>query len=179
VEIRAAVSLIRDAVGRDTGTWADLGAGTGTFTHALAEILGPGSVIYAVDKDARALRALDSWRATSASQVVPVRADFTVTVDLPELRDALLDGILLANALHFVRDARRVLAQLTQRVRIGGKIVVVEYDRRAASRWVPYPIPKSEWPELAKAAGLSNATVTATRPSTYAGLLYAATASKQ
>jgi hypothetical protein len=102
-----------------------------------------------------------------------VKADFTTAFDLPELGDDLLDGILLANALHFVREATSVLTKLVQRVRVGGRVVVVEYDRRAASRWVPYPIPMSRWPELAKAAGLSGAAVVATRPSMYSGVLYA------
>jgi SAM-dependent methyltransferase len=173
VEIREAVSLIRDAVGHEVGTWADLGAGTGTFTRALAETVGPGSVIYAVDADGRSLRALDEWRRAGVSRVVPVKADFTTAFDPPELGDDLLDGILLANALHFVREATSVLTKLVQRVRVGGRVVVVEYDRRAPSRWVPYPIPMSRWPELAKAAGLSGAAVVATRPSMYSGVLYA------
>ena len=166
VEIRDAVSLIRDAVGQETGTWADLGAGTGTFTRALAELLGPGSVIYAVDNDANALASLRSRGATSVNRIIPVKADFTsAALELPGLGDTLLDGILLANALHFVRDATDVLTRLVRRVRVGARVVVVEYDRRSASRWVPYPIPVSRWPELATSAGLSDAVVVATRPS--------------
>ena len=176
MEVRDAVSLIRDAVGRETGVWADLGAGSGTFTRALAETLGGGSVIYAVDSDASALASLTSWRGEN--RVVPVRADFTAAFELPELGDALLDGILLANALHFVRDGIGVLQRLVERVRAGGRVVIVEYDRRAASQWVPYPIPMSRWPELATSAGLSDATVVATRPSMYSGALYAAVATR-
>ena len=174
MEVRDAVSLIRNAVGRGAGTWADLGAGGGTFTRALAETLGAGSVVYAVDKDAGSLASLSTWRGEA--RVVQVTTDFTTAFELPGLDEALLDGILLANALHFVRDAANVLARLVQRVRVGGKIIIVEYDRREASRWVPYPIPVSRWPDLAKAAGLSDPMVVATRPSAYSGTLYAAVA---
>ena len=177
MEVSDAVSLIRDAVGHDTGVWADLGAGAGTFTYALVEVLGPGSIVYAVDRDARALSLLTSSR--SRSRVVRVTADFTGAVELPGLGDDLLDGILLANALHFVRDAAGVLERLVQRVRVGGKIVIVEYDRREASRWVPYPVPMTRWPELATSGGLTGATVVATRPSMYAGSLYAAVATRR
>ncbi|MGH2381516.1 MAG: methyltransferase domain-containing protein [Candidatus Limnocylindria bacterium] len=48
------VLLIRDGVGGGT-TWADLGSGTGAFTLALADLLGPGATIHSVDRDPRAL----------------------------------------------------------------------------------------------------------------------------
>ena len=39
------------------GVWADMmGSGTGAFTLALAELLGPGGQIHTVDKDRSALR---------------------------------------------------------------------------------------------------------------------------
>jgi SAM-dependent methyltransferase len=176
MEINEAVALIRDAVGDSSGVWADLGAGTGTFTQALARTLGAGSTIYAVDDDATAVAALRALAARSSGHVIPVKADFTRTLDLPGLGDGLLDGILLANSLHFVRDAQSALTRLAQRVRVGGRVVVVEYDRRAPSRWVPHPIHASEWPRLAAAAGFDDAAVTATRPSAYSGMLYAGVA---
>jgi SAM-dependent methyltransferase len=178
MEIHDAIDLLRDAVGHRHGVWADLGAGTGTFTRALAETLGTGSTIYAVDDDPSAVRALRELSETSSRRVVAVRADFTRALELPGLADDLLDGILLANALHFVRDAGAVLAGLVERLRCGGRVVVVEYDRRAPSRWVPYPIPMSRWPALALSAGLTGATVTGTRPSAYQGILYAGAATK-
>ena len=57
--------------------WADLGAGTGTFTLALAELLGAGSTIYAVDADANAIHALGELPAVGETRIVPVKADFT------------------------------------------------------------------------------------------------------
>ncbi len=46
---REAAALIESAVGDRRGTWADIGAGDGTFTRTLADLLGQGSRIYAVD----------------------------------------------------------------------------------------------------------------------------------
>ena len=94
-------------------------------------------------------------------------ADFTRPFELPGLEEPSLDGILLANALHFVPDAGVVLARLTKRLRPGGRVVFVEYDRRGASRWVPYPIPAAQLPALAASAGLSAPAITATRPSRF------------
>ena len=178
METQEAVDLLRDAVGERTGIWADLGAGTGTFTLALAELLGADGTIYAVDDDASAVRALGDLRGVGDTRIVPVKADFTRPLELPGLGDAPLDGLLMANALHFIRDATGVLSRLVQRVRTGGRVIVVEYDQRRASRWVPYPIPASSWPTLAAAAGLVHATITATRPSMYSGILYVGSATR-
>ena len=40
------------------GIWADLGAGDGTFTTALADLLDSTSRIYAVDRDPESLATL-------------------------------------------------------------------------------------------------------------------------
>lgn len=50
------VELIRDGVAGAGTRWADLGAGEGAFTIALAELLGPSAHITAVDRDGRALK---------------------------------------------------------------------------------------------------------------------------
>src|SRR5512143_1563664 len=154
MDVNDAVALIRDAVGNGTGLWADLGAGSGTFTRALARLLDAESTIYAVDDDVKAVAALRGLAATSPTRIIPVRADFTRLLELPGLGSEPLDGMLLANSLHFVPNGERVLMQLARRVRIGGRVIVVEYDRRAPSRWVPYPIQASHWPQLATFAGL-------------------------
>jgi SAM-dependent methyltransferase len=166
-----AVRLIETAIPTDGKAWADLGAGDGTFTRALVELLGPKSRIYAVDRDARALAALERWATKRGANVSTVVADFTHPSDLPELTESKLDGILLANALHFVRDAETVLAGLVRWLRPGGRAVLIEYDRRGASRWVPYPIPVARLAALAISAGLSTPIVTATRPSAFGGSL--------
>ena len=171
MQIRDAVALIADAIPRDAGNiWADFGAGDGTFTRALVELLGPESRIYAIDRDARALAAIDAWPDAVRRSVTPVVADFTRPLDnLPEL-----DGALFANTLHFVPNAGEVLARLARLVKPGGRVVVIEYDRRAASRWVPYPIASSRLPSLAMEAGLSTPVITARRPSDYGGEIYVA-----
>jgi trans-aconitate methyltransferase len=169
VNAHDAIELLSSAIHTRGGTWADLGAGSGVFTRALVEVLGPESRVYAVDREAR---------VAASRNVIAVNADFTHPLDLSGLGDAKLDGILLANALHFVRDAEAVLVQLVDRVGPGGSIVFVEYDRRAASRWVPYPISRAQLPALAEAAGLTPFEVTAARPSAFGGELYVATARK-
>ena len=101
-------------------------------------------------------------------------ADFTRPLELPGLDGGELDGLLLANALHFMPDAGAVLGRLVTRLRPGGRVVLIEYDGRSANPWVPYPLPVAELPALAAAAGLSPPVVTQTRPSAFGGTLYVA-----
>jgi ubiquinone/menaquinone biosynthesis C-methylase UbiE len=171
---RDAAALIAAAVPGPGGVWADVGAGTGTFTRALCELLGPEARVFAVDRDARALAELADWARSAGADVIPVRADFTRDLDLPGGDDPGLDGMILANALHFVPDPGRVLARLVERVRPGGRVIVVEYDGRPANPWVPHPIPRTALAALAAAAGLTVLEVVATRPSAYGGSIYAA-----
>lgn len=175
VDTGDAVALIEGAIPRRPGTWADIGAGDGTFTRALVELLGPSSRIFAVDRDAPALAALGRWAKSAGANVVTVVADFSRAFELPGPDRPALDGMLLANSLHFVRDAEAALARLARWLRPGARLVLVEYERRRASRWVPYPISTERLPPLAAAAGLSTPVVTATRPSAFGGNLYVAT----
>jgi ubiquinone/menaquinone biosynthesis C-methylase UbiE len=171
-----AVTLLAPAIDGTGGTWADLGAGEGTFTRALAELLGPTSRIYAVDRDPDAVAALKQVARTTAANVSPVMGDFALPFDPPG--SALLDGMLFANSLHYVRDAKTVLARLVAWVKPGGRVVLVEYDRRMPNPWVPHPIPISRVSDLSEAAGLTPAKVVATRPSRYQGTLYVAVAER-
>ena len=171
---REAREFIASAVGESGGVWADFGAGTGTFTRALRSLLSPGSRIYAVDSDHAAIAALRKI----GNDVIPIQADFSTTFTLPEPDDTPLDGMLLANALHFVPDPGDALGRLVKLLRPGGRVVIVEYDRRGANPWVPYPIRSDRWPAIASATGLLNPRVTSRRKSMYAGVLYAAVAEK-
>ena len=176
---RDARTLLASAIAGQRGTWADLGAGDGVFTRALVELLDPGSSVYALDRDAGALETLARQRWAIAAGVRTVVADFGAAFELPgvEQREGL-DGILIANALHFVRDQSAVVGGLATRLRAGGRLVIVEYDRRAASRWVPYPIPIARLPALTAGTGLSAPVVTASSPSMFGGELYVAVAQR-
>src|SRR5437870_4192707 len=92
------VNLLRNGVINEEpisgGVWADLGSGTGAFTLALAELLGPTGQIFSIDKNAGALREQESqMRSRFPHTHVTYRtADYTRRLELP-----LLDGIVMAN----------------------------------------------------------------------------------
>ena len=172
MEDDVAIALIRGAVTRPGGLWADLGAGSGVFTRALASLVGPSGTVYAVDNDAGALRELDRYAsAAPAAKIRTMLGDFTRSLELPPL-----DGVLVANALHYVpyADQPTVMGRIASLLTDGAPIVVVEYDRRHANQWVPYPITPATLTTLARDAGLSMPTVLGTRPSRYSGAMYSA-----
>ncbi|HSS62202.1 MAG TPA: class I SAM-dependent methyltransferase [Candidatus Limnocylindrales bacterium] len=156
------VALIEDGVGERGGRWADLGAGEGAFTMALADLLGPDGHIVAVDKDARALRSIGRGIETRV-------ADFTKPLDLGDL-----DGVVMANSLHFVRDKQPVLEAVRRMLRPGGRLIVVEYGADRGNPWVPYPFTYPAWEKMAARAGLRNTRLLKTIPSRWLGSMYSA-----
>src|SRR3977135_2539291 len=115
------VGLIEGGVTERGGQWADLGAGEGAFTLALAELLGPGAHITAVDRDAGALTRLTEQMGKRVPDVVgeAKRAAFPRQLGLSDL-----DGIVMANSLHFVSDKAPVLESVHSTLRPGGKLVI-------------------------------------------------------
>ena len=166
------VALLRPGVAPG-GTWADIGAGEGTFTLALADLLGPGGRIVAVDRDSRALGANErAVRARfPAVELTPLTADLTGPLDLPAL-----DGLVAANSLHYVPRDRQiaVIETLAAHLRPGGRFLVVEYDADRGNPWVPHPFSYPSWERIAEAAGLVATRRIGRVPSRFLGAIYSA-----
>lgn len=155
------------------GRWADFGAGTGAFTLALREIAGPEVEMLAVDRDAGDLRTLQRamQRQFPGTHLRPQLADFTRPLDLPPL-----DGILAANAMHYVRDQAALLRGWRQYLAPGGRLVVVEYDTDRGNHWVPYALSFPTFTTLAQEAGFAAPQRIGTHPSRFLGRFFAAVA---
>lgn len=167
------VALIRAGAEGAGRRWLELGAGRGAFTLALADLLGDAAEIVAVDRDGPALVDLarevrESFPAVNLTTEV---ADFTVR--LPGLAGSF-DGVLMANSLHFVRDKLPVVAAAVERLRPGGRFVLVEYDSDRGNPWVPWAIGYRTWELLAARAGLRNTRRIGQVPSRFLGSIYAA-----
>jgi ubiquinone/menaquinone biosynthesis C-methylase UbiE len=105
------VDLLRDGGIMPGQVWADFGAGTGAFTLAVAELLAGSGTLYAIDRDAAALRqnAAQMRERFPSITYQPITADFMGRLQLPAL-----DGIVMANALHFTRDRKAVIRAVRQ-----------------------------------------------------------------
>ena len=142
-------------------TWADLGCGAGTFTLALADLLATGSIIHAMDRDASALKQIPTSR--KGVRVETHRGDFTKQ-PWPFLD---LDGILMANSLHYVEDQPAFIRTCEPRMTHPKRFLIVEYDTNNANRWVPYPIDRARLTALFSAAGYAPVKVLQSRPSVF------------
>jgi len=165
------VRLIREGINTSGGIWADLGSGSGAFTLALADLLGSGAQIYAVDTDSRALRAQASLMRTHFPEVQMhyLTADFTRPLSLP-----LLDGLLMANALHYVRQKGPVLDLIRAYLRPGGRLLLIEYNAEWGNPWVPHPLTYPAWEALIQQHGFSQTRLLTTVPSRFLREIYAA-----
>jgi trans-aconitate methyltransferase len=115
-------------------TWADLGCGDGTFTLALAGRLAAGSTIHAVDRDARAVESVPP--IAGGVRIETYVSDFTRRWSFA----SVLDGILMANSLHFVESQRECLRRCAASLAPSGRFLIVEYDTDTANPWVPHPV---------------------------------------
>ena len=98
-----------------------------------------------------------------------INADFTCRLDLPPL-----DGIIMANSLHFVREKNAVVQLIRSYLRPGGRLILVEYNADRGNLWVPYPLSYSTWESLAGRNGFASTRLLATRPSRFLGEMYSA-----
>jgi SAM-dependent methyltransferase len=165
------VRLLRDGVPAPGGVWADFGSGDGAFTLALADLLGEGAQIYSVDRDARSLerQANSMARQFPGVRVTYLAADYTRPLDLPPL-----DGIVMANSLHFQRVKEGVLALARGYLRPDGRLALVEYNADQGNMWVPYPLSYATWEKLAPACGFVQTRLLATTPSRFLREIYSA-----
>ena len=156
-----AITLIQaaDISKASAATWADLGCGNGMFTYALAHLLAPYSTIYAVDRSVQRLQPVTSTNV----EVVFRQADF--------IREALslppLDGILMANSLHYVRDKASLVERLKTYLGDNGMFIIVEYDTLKANPWAPYPVDSASLQQLFSVAGFTTMKRLGERPSVY------------
>ena len=167
------VGLIRDAVAPGE-TWLELGSGTGAFTLALADLLGPRGTIHSIDQDRGALR---SQAASVRAQFGAVRVDQRAADFTRPLGFSGMDGVLMANSLHFVRDKAPVLALVRSYLAPGGRFVLVEYDADRGNHWVPHPISYTTWLAVAPAAGFNDVRLLGRVPSRFLNAIYASVAS--
>jgi ubiquinone/menaquinone biosynthesis C-methylase UbiE len=168
------VNLLKPAGLQQGGVWADFGAGSGAFTLALRELVGPHADIYAVDKDRGGFNELEKAhreKFTTSQNVHPMRADFSGALSLPPL-----DGIVMANSLHYFKDKEKVLKHVRSFLKLNGVLLLVEYNVDSGNMWVPYPLSFETYQSLAPRAGFNEPLLLATAPSRFLREFYSAAA---
>ena len=168
------VNLLRPANLSPGASYADFGAGSGAFTLALRELLGLSADVYAVDRDRNRLAELERAhraRFGMSDHLHLIPADFTHALQLQPL-----DGILMANSLHFFRDKQKVLRHVGSFLKPGGVFLLVEYNVDRGNPWVPHPLSFETLHELVPRAGFHQPRLLATQPSSFLHEFYSAIA---
>lgn len=130
--------------------WADLGCGSGTFTLALASMLSKGSLIYAMDTNEQAIQGIpDSY---GNAIIKKLKGNFVT--DKLVFDD--LDGILMANSLHYVKNKPGFIQKTIPHLKKQGRFLLVEYDTESYNNWVPYPQTFSSLQKLFSGFGFSS-----------------------
>ena len=146
-------------------SWCDVGCGSGTFTTALAQLLAPGSMIHAVDLDPRALEYVpDHYDRVEIRKTLG-------DIGSPSLRLPPVDGILMANTLHFIQEQQALMRRLLS---VTDSFLIVEYERSKPNRWGPYPVGFERLRQLFTEAGVERVEKLAIRPSLFGGTMYSA-----
>ncbi|HWK07690.1 MAG TPA: methyltransferase domain-containing protein [Puia sp.] len=173
-----AFSLIKNDVvqqDRRITRWVDLGCGTGLFTQALSRLLQAGSSIYGIDIHP----SLKRQTTPNNVELIPLQLDF-VTGDWAAVRQGTsrepgnslqrLDGVLMANSLHYVKDKAAFLSKISTFLQPQATFLIVEYDTDiAVPTWVPYPASFQTLTQLFTHAGYGSIRRLAEKPSIYGG----------
>jgi len=110
-----------------TMTVADVGAGTGYFTVRLARAVPSGQVI-ATDIEPDMVRYLTE--RAQREHLANVRA-VLATADDPRLDATTVDRILVVDVWHHIGDRVRYAKNLTNALRPGGQLAIVDFTREA------------------------------------------------
>jgi len=163
------VNLIKKA-GKFEGIWAELGSGSGAFTLALRDLGGDEIIIYSIDKDKYSLeiQKQEFDHKFPNSNIKFKQADFNTELDLPKL-----DGILLANSLHYVKNQLNFLVNLKKYLKSQSKIIIVEYNSSEGNIWVPYPLTYQKLKSYLEQVGFSNIFKLGSIPSKFLTEIYA------
>jgi len=105
-------------------TFVDVGAGTGFFTRAAAEIVGPEGTAVAVDSSAEMLAILRSRNGTHRIRTVQ-----SSDHEIP-LETGSADLVMAAFVLHETEDRARFLAELRRLLKPDGRILILEWKKQ-------------------------------------------------
>lgn len=114
---------------RDGMAFADIGAGTGIFTTAAAEITH--APIYAIDPSAGMREIMESKKNALTLDTVEILPDVSA------MADQSVDLALLCTVLHEIDEQEAFLTQIAARLKPAGKLAVIEFHKYQTSYGPP------------------------------------------
>jgi predicted methyltransferase len=118
------------ALDLDAGqTVADIGAGRGQLTVALAREVGPSGRVYATELDSAELRHIRQAADSAGLENVYVIEAHATRTNLPE---RCCDALVLRRVYHHISDPRLMNASLRQSLKPGGLLAVIDFEPDSA-----------------------------------------------
>ena len=150
-ELQPAETLRR--VGFEDGqVLADIGAGSGIFTIPAARTTD--STVYALETDPVMLRIIDGKAQREGLTNIKL---VEVSGDRFDIEAGVVDLALLVTVLHEIGDKAIMLEEIGRILKGGGRLLVIEFNKRETSMGPPMAIrlDKSEAAAVLAAAGFS------------------------
>lgn len=163
------VDLLKDAVPYGPYRWMDLGSGDGAFTLALSSLAGPHAEIFSVERDRKRLERQKRLFVRPEPNIHFFEQDFTEPIPVSNL-----DGIVMANSLHYIEDKAGFFRDMKKYLTRNGRLLIVEYDTDQGNPWVPYPISFESLKKLLREIGSREPELMTRVPSRYQGQAYSA-----
>ncbi len=115
---------------------ADLGAGDGTFSVALAQRVGPSGRVYATEIDEERLPEIRrAVTAAGLSNVTVVEGAVSSTT----LPDACCDALFSRAVYHHLTDPAAINADIHRALRPGGRLLVIDFEPGWLMNWISQP----------------------------------------
>src|SRR5574342_22098 len=115
---------------------ADLGAGDGTFTVALARRVGPSGHVYATEIDADRLADIRQAATKAGLSNVTVIEGTVSRTNLPE---ACCDALFSRMVYHHLTDPGAINADIFRALRPGGRLMVIDFEPSGIMTWIGRP----------------------------------------
>ena len=112
-------------------TFVDIGAGTGFFARAAAEIVGPAGRVFAADIAQGMLEFMRS-QGIPANMTPILSGEYSVPVS-----DGIADMSFMAFVAHETPDLVRFIGEAARLTASGGKVVIVEWKKQTEEQGPP------------------------------------------
>ncbi len=135
-------------------TVCDIGSGPGYFSLRFAKAVGDGGRVFAVDVEPKMLEALrERLAAAKLRNVTPVLG----LPDDPLLPAAACDLVVIVDTYHHFPDGPGYLRALVPRLKKGGRLVNIDFQKRELPVGPPvqHKISRDDFLKQAATAGLS------------------------
>ena len=115
---------------------ADLGAGNGRYSLALAVRVGTTGKVYATELDKKKLEEIR--RAVQARKLANVEV-IEGAVSATNLPEACCDALFSRNVYHHLTDPAAINADIRRALRPGGRLLVIDFEPGGILDWIRVP----------------------------------------